>query len=299
MQNHAYSVTFSPIPNLSGESVYFDKAPIPLPDIDTFHTLHYHDCYEVGICESGEGLFLFEDEVFYVSEGDALFISPRSRHYSRSLHASTPCLCRFVYIDESEIRELLLFLTKDENKVGQILTHARRLLSPILPRGKHLRETALLCDLVRACAESQSELRAMTMLRLTLFLLQTQTTVSPEPANSLPYQTDTAILAVAEYIATHYDSNDPVEALARFCSLSQSQLRRRFLRVYGIPPITYRNQVRCKIASALLLQSEMSVCEIASRVGFADVSDFYRAFRKFYSTSPTAYRRQTHSPHSH
>lgn len=291
MQKHAYSVAFSPLPALNDETVYYDKFPVPLPEIENFCTLHYHDRYEIGICESGEGLFLFENEACYVREGDAVFFAPTSRHYSRSLHKNNPCLCRFVYIEKEAIEALLLFLLKDEEKVAHVLRGAKQLPSPVFSLSEHPKETVLLSELVRSCSETHPDLIYTAPLRLALFLIEMKEAFKPSrPHTESTYKTDAAVTSVAEYVSTHYEKNDTAADLARLCSLSESQLRRRFLRVYEMPPIAYRNRLRCKIAATLLSQSTMSVAEIAARIGYTDVSDFYRAFRKFYSVSPTAYR---------
>jgi AraC-like DNA-binding protein len=60
-----------------------------------------------------------------------------------------------------------------------------------------------------------------------------------------------------------------------------------------MPPIAYRNRVRCRIAAELLTKSTLSIAEIADRVGFGSTSDFYRAFRTFYAVSPSEYRKES------
>ena len=78
---------------------------------------------------------------------------------------------------------------------------------------------------------------------------------------------------------------------ARF-HLSESQLRRRFVAAYGIPPIAYRNRLRCKIAMELLCRSELGVAQIAQQVGFEDPTDFYRRFRAETGLSPSDFRKK-------
>lgn len=291
MQKCAFSVTFSPLPALVGESVYFDKAPVPLPYAEHFSALHYHDRYEIGICESGEGLFLLDGEVFYVSEGDTVFIPPEHRHYSRSLYRDCPCLCRFAYIERDAVGDLLEQLCKDKKRLERIELYTKHFLSPIVSPTKAPMEAALLRDIVCAYTEEHPDRTPAALLRLALFLLEMQDTIkSTLAADATEYKTDATVSTVAEYIATHYNADDTVADLAAMCNLSASQLRRRFLRAYSVPPIAYRNRHRTKIASALLSQTEMSVCEVASRVGYSDVSDFYRAFRSAYGLSPSAYR---------
>lgn len=296
MQKQSFSVTFSPLPVLAEDALYYDRQPVPLPYAEDFRLLHYHDRYEIGICESGEGLFLLEDEVFYLCEGDTIFISPKRRHYSRSIHRSAPCLCRFAYVDATRVEEIMRLLYKEE-ALTSIINRAEALRTPVFSQANAPRETALLTGFLASCQEENPNVSEESRLTLSLFLLALSDKTSdgsPPLANARP--NDTVIASAIEYISTHYDKGDTIPDLVRLCSLSESQLRRRFSEAVGMPPIAYRNQLRCKIASTLLTNTAMSVAEIASRVGFGDVSDFYRAFRKLYKVSPSACRKPCERP---
>ena len=289
MQKQSYSVTFSPLPIISGEALYYDKHPVPIPYAEDFRTLHYHDRYEIGVCESGEGLFLLENEVFYFGAGDAIFVPPESHHYSRSLHTDAPCLCRFVYVDAEAVERLMHLLYKEDVRAEAILKSAKGVVTPVFSPTKHPEKTAKLTELVRCSHEGNPDLDKTTLLHLALFLLDvchTSTGTAPTATQS----NDTVISTAIEYIATHYEERDTLPALVKLCRLSESQLRRRFLLATGLPPIAYRNLFRCKIASTLLTQTQMSIAEIATRVGFGDVSDFYRAFRHYYKSPPSKWR---------
>jgi hypothetical protein len=69
--------------------------------------LHYHERYEIGLCEQGEGLVLCEGKYASLTAGDAMLVPPRAHHYSRSLHRDAPCLCRFVYVRKETLHALL------------------------------------------------------------------------------------------------------------------------------------------------------------------------------------------------
>ena len=100
MQKHAYLTKFELLPISGDLQVYFDDYITNLPYADNFPLLHYHSCYELGLCLKGEGVFLSEGHYATLSVGDVVFIPPGDRHYSRSLHQNDPCLCRFWYLTE-------------------------------------------------------------------------------------------------------------------------------------------------------------------------------------------------------
>ena len=289
MLKQSYPVTFSPLPTTSSNTVFFDEAAVCLPCTDDFQTLHYHDRYEIGLCEEGEGVFLFEDGVSCISKGDVVFITPYKRHYSRSLSKDNPCLCSFVYVDVKSMEGLMSFVCHDNAE--HILENADKYILPIICPSNNPKEAETLRKLVESCKSCNKELTALTSLRLALFILETYNSFTNLTAPEVPRQNiDSEVSAVAEYLSINYDKNNNIDDLLKICNFSESQLRRRFVKVYGIPPIAYKNRLRCKVAANLLEKTQMSIAEISSYVGYSDISDFYRAFKKNYGCAPTAYR---------
>lgn len=80
-----------------------------------------------------------------------------------------------------------------------------------------------------------------------------------------------------------------VDTLARQLCLSPATLRRR-LAEEGQTYQGLKDSVRRELAVAWLAQSEPSLGEVAERLGFADSSSFYKAFRKWFGCNPGAYR---------
>lgn len=85
------------------------------------------------------------------------------------------------------------------------------------------------------------------------------------------------------------------EALARQLCLSPATLRRR-LAEEGQTFQGLKDSVRRELAVAWLTQAEASLVEVADRLGFADSSSFYKAFRKWFGCNPGAYRALIRAP---
>ena len=51
---------------------------------------HIHDCFELGYCYSGEGLFLVEDKILPFRAGDAAIINHREVHVMVSSPGGKP-----------------------------------------------------------------------------------------------------------------------------------------------------------------------------------------------------------------
>ena len=79
--------------------------------------------------------------------------------------------------------------------------------------------------------------------------------------------------------------------LARAHGMGVSALKEQFLAVYGLPPMTFRSQCRMRRAACLLTHTELSVAEIAGRLGYENASKFSAAFRRTMGEAPALYRK--------
>lgn len=79
--------------------------------------------------------------------------------------------------------------------------------------------------------------------------------------------------------------------LARTAKLSAFHFLRTFKDLMGVTPHQYLMRTRLRRAAACLLAEPGKILEVALGSGFADVSNFNRAFRTEFGLSPRAYRR--------
>jgi AraC family transcriptional regulator len=82
-----------------------------------------------------------------------------------------------------------------------------------------------------------------------------------------------------------------IAQLASECGLSSSHFARAFRQVTGCPPHRWLLERRLAAAQDLLLNSPMSLEEIANACGFSDQSHLSRVFKRMIGTSPGAWRR--------
>ncbi len=79
------------------------------------------------------------------------------------------------------------------------------------------------------------------------------------------------------------------ERMAQSLCVSPSTLRRRLAEA-GQPYQAIKDLIRQEIATLWLADATVTYADIAERLGFADVSSFYKAFRKWTGTNPGQYR---------
>jgi len=81
-----------------------------------------------------------------------------------------------------------------------------------------------------------------------------------------------------------------VSELAHRAAVSRSLLDQRFREVLGVSPIRYLTEWRMHIAVELLGSSDLSVGQIARRVGYDSQEAFSRAFKRRMGVAPTTWR---------
>jgi len=82
-----------------------------------------------------------------------------------------------------------------------------------------------------------------------------------------------------------------VRRLARHAAMSRAAFADRFKTLVGESPISYVTRCRMNRATALLSSNQMSLSEVAARVGYESEASFGRAFKRDIGTSPAAYRK--------
>lgn len=102
--------------------------------------------------------------------------------------------------------------------------------------------------------------------------------------------TDEAIHMVQNYLKDHFSKSIDVPALAHLAILGQRTFLRRFKKATGMRPLEYVQHHRVQNACDLIVQSSMTVEEIAWQSGYRDISSFRRVFFRIVGMTPTSYR---------
>lgn len=105
-----------------------------------------------------------------------------------------------------------------------------------------------------------------------------------------------AIEALRQYLAETCTEDVDIDRLAAEAGFSPASFRRHWARHVGAAPGQYMATVRMQQACRLLVETELSVKEIARRLRFEDALYFSRRFRQVTGKTATAYRRLHQNP---
>lgn len=96
------------------------------------------------------------------------------------------------------------------------------------------------------------------------------------------------------YIAKNYNINTTNDTLAGLTGLSTVYFRKLFTEVFGVSPIFYIHELRIKKAKEMLRSDFGSITDIAESLGYLNIYDFSRAFKKHVGMSPSQYEKNLH-----
>lgn len=93
---------------------------------------------------------------------------------------------------------------------------------------------------------------------------------------------------IVNCLNAHLEDNLSISEIAKLCSMSPSSVKQIFRRYAGMGVAEFYREMKINAAVAMLPQ-DMSVREIAQRLGFADANYFSTVFKRVTGKSPTEY----------
>ena len=99
------------------------------------------------------------------------------------------------------------------------------------------------------------------------------------------------IQKVIEYIIENYHNDITMAATAELFNMSESSLSKKFKAFTGFRFREYLINVRTHAAADLLVNTSLSITEIADKCGFADSNTMGGTFKKIMGEAPGSYRK--------
>jgi len=238
---------------------------------------HVHDLMEIIWVRSGSTDLMFRDRSYRMRPGDAVVIAPDE------VHGGGSCDSSGFSFSTLHVPRKVLELLFGYNYLYEYMTPVRlidgcfaetlhRELIGGLPNTLSLAEQlACLADVLKRLFQAK---------RSHAYPIVQSTACHP------------AVKRAKSIINESY--TEPIDfcRLATEVKLHQRYLISMFKTVTGIPPHQYQIALRVDLARRLL-ESDLSLSNVASSAGFADQSHLNRHFKRTYSLTPGVFREQT------
>ena len=246
---------------------------------------HYHPYYEFYYLLSGTRRIFINDTIYSVKKGDLIIIPKGELHRTTYIGGETHERIVMVFSD-AFIDPLINTLNPDTVKkffdVRQIS----------IPPNRRDYVEELFEKIIRehnGIDQYSDSMLTVYVYELILFVFRcNENSKTAYPAGDIG---DDIISDAARFISGNFTQNFSLAQLAAKYNMSPSYFSRKFKLCTGFGYKEYLITVRTIEACRLLLNTDMSITEIAEKCGFEDSNYFGDCFKKIKGISPREYRK--------
>lgn len=252
--------------------------------------LHWHDEMEIIYIKKGQGTVTVDFRQYHVSGSTIVLILPGQLH---SIGQSDGHCMEY----ENIIFHPNMLIPKKADSCStdfiQPLLHGKitvpTVFTPVYPYYNDIAACIDACDEICKTKPQGYELYIKSMLFQFLFILDNRCRNLTKPKKDR--KTLDKMKLVLKYIENNYMQKITIAEIAAIAGFSESHFMRYFKETMGTSFIEYLKDYRLTMASRLLQSSDSAILDIASEVGFDNLSYFNRAFKKRYGLTPSQFRK--------
>ncbi len=239
------------------------------------HPTRVIDSHELIFVKQGE-LDMWEgDQPFHLEAGDTLHLWPGRQHGGSKI---MPLDLKFYWIHFEVVQ------TRDSGSATNVLN---------VPQARHIPQPERLERLFRTFLDDQETglLNPYAANLLTMLML---IEVAQSSEERVPAADDGNVVATwaHTYIRINYERPITTQRIAQALGYNADYLGRVYRKVYGCTLTEAIHNRRISRACDFLLDSNMTIEQIAQKCGFSDPDYFRRLFRRYMRISPGEYRNE-------
>lgn len=254
--------------------------------------LHNHNFYEILYVYEGEFEHIIDNRHFIMHTGDLCLVPPNVYH---SLNVNNYSIVLNVLIHIDTFRNIFLNTLTGDNILSNFFLgniYSKNVNNYILfhTNGSPIIQNIFLTMCLETINKEKyyKQILYTNLLNLFGYLLRYYENTSEMP--EIKKKSDILDYAVLKYIEDNY-RNVTLQELSEQFHYSAQQLSHRIERLTGKKFTSYISSIRMQKAVELLRNTNMKVKEICYESGYHTQEHFNRTFRKYYHTSPAAYRK--------
>ena len=232
--------------------------------------LHFHNCFEIGVCLSDSGTIQMGSDRFPFEAGCVTCMARNTPHTTWSASGRA-------------------FINKlaDSRAFNNMLSDCGLLFS----RREHPWAELLVREIIEEMSAGRPDYQMYVQVLCAAFFVRLLRAYAVSSEQQSGNRVNTSIFPALNYIHTHYMQAFRQDMLASICHLSPVHFRRLFKAQMAMTPLAYLHNVRILKSCTLLRSSEESVASIASQVGYTTLSCYNRHFLELIGCTPSAWRK--------
>ena len=240
---------------------------------------HSHPNFsEISFIETGNAKYTLGAQEYIVQAGDMILISKNLVHAESMLENCPLSFWTFSFSGVS------FYAENDDQLIPQGMC-------PVIPTGDM---APYFMERFKTLYQEQLELQIHSA-ELSKFIVCDILLHLSRLLRSLSYQTqhsetDTLPDKIKCYIDEHYQDDITLNSLARSFYVSTYYISHEMKKKFGLSPINYLINRRIGEAQRLLLSTDLTVTEIAERIGYDNIYYFTNIFKKRVGCAPALFR---------
>ena len=248
---------------------------------------HIHQTYEIYYLLDGARKMFFDDSIYLLRGGDLVFIPMNTIHKTSHINDGTHERIAIAFGDAHlpDLKRSVSGLSFQDIFYSEPVMHfsgaERENIEALMNK--------LLLEYEQPDDYSQITIRGC-LQELLVCLIRHKHYKRSEYMQDID-TTDQLMQKAARYIRGSYREDIDLDSIAQVVNLSPSYLSKKFKASTGFGYREYLVLVRIQAASAMLLETNKSIAEIALACGFRDSNYFGDAFKKEKGVSPSVYRK--------
>lgn len=244
---------------------------------------HYHDAYEIYLQIEGERYLFLDDICYTLKKGDFVILNPFDIHYmeSRDINYYERYVMNFhkesllCILNESELNAMFsnidtCVLHLDDEQAASVYSYLKQI------------------DIFSKKTGFLSEKLVYSEVFQLLMMLKD---ISENARLITSQNTPPEIITAIDYINKNYYRDISLITIADTVHLSKYHFSRLFHNATGATFLEYLYNVRLTKVHKLLLDTKMSLQEVADKTGFSSSAHLSRIFKQAYNVSPREFRR--------
>lgn len=248
---------------------------------------HYHNVYEIYYLLNGSRKIFVKDTLYNLNKGDMMLIPKNTMHHvSHSSEKNFERIC-LRFTDECIKPFIDIF---GAERFGEMMEIG--VVNVPLNRRKDLEN---FMDSIGDCLKSKDEFTPLQIKNYMGLILVNFLRLKRASTFQVPQDlkgVDRVIQKAASYIVEHYKENVTLKDVADYVNMSDTYFSKKFKETTGFGFKEYLLALRIKSACDLLLNTGLSITEIAYKSGFNDSNYFGDVFKRIKGVSPLQYRKR-------
>lgn len=258
---------------------------------------HFHQEYEIYLLLGGRRQIFYDNRAYIAEAGSLILVDSGQIHMSHSVTNDPYKQYEriILYIDQDKIQQFDAMFP--DLKMGEFMHEHFGIyaLSVDMQRRMTYMFRTIMRELDEQLPRSQTAIN-LEIISTFINFWRESTPVSylQDKENAMKGGREgkyATVYAVSDYVSTHFCEEITLDELANRFFISKYYLSRSFREVTGFGIREYVNILRVQKAQSMLLETNLSVSEIAETLGFDSITYFERIFKRHLAVSPVQFRR--------